>query len=319
MVLNLNGYNMNNGLMGLFQNGLSSFGGYSSFGVGGFSGSIFPMGGNYFTNCYGQVDYDAMAGFGVANALMSVATQAAYHCLSQRPAKVDHQEEAKNVQDAISEKETKKVELAGDKKTADDKVAAANKELTRLATDIEATKKNIDKLKAEYDSATENNDTSKASELNTKMREANEKLAKLQAEKEKQEGIVKENTEKSKEYAEQITKLDNEITQLKVELKEHQEAIDDKILDKADGRKYSRTSDEEYSKKVVDGKLDDKTTYTKNDFQTAIRYFRNATEPSDKKEKAQTLVDMYKRLSVEEQSSTFKKATEIAYEYLQQA
>lgn len=318
MVLNLNGYNMNNGLMGLFQNGLSSFGGYSSFGVGGFSGSIFPMGGNYFTNCYGQVDYDAMAGFGVANALMGVATQAVNSYLSQRPAKVDHQEEAKNVQDAISEKETEKVELAGDKKTADDKVTAANKELTRLATDIEATNKNIDKLKAEYDAA-KNNDTNKASELNTKMREANEKLKKLQAEKEKQEGIVKENTEKSKEYAEQISKLDNEIKQLKVELKEHQDAINDKLLNKADGLRLTRTSDEEYSKKVVDGKLDDKTTYTKNDFQTAIRNFRNAVEPSDKKEKAQTLVDMYKRLSVEEQSSTFKKATEIAYEYLQQA
>ena len=318
MVSNLSGYNMNNGLMGLIQNGLSSFGGYSSFGVGGFSGSIFPMGGNYFTNCYGETNYNEIAGFEVVNALMSVATQAAYHCLSQRPAKVDHQEEAKNVQDAISEKETEKVELAGDKKTADDKVTAANKELTRLATDIEATNKNIDKLKAEYDAA-KNNDTNKASELNTKMREANEKLKKLQAEKEKQEGIVKENTEKSKEYAEQISKLDNEIKQLKVELKEHQDAINDKLLNKADGLRLTRTSDEEYSKKVVDGKLDDKTTYTKNDFQTAIRNFRNAVEPSDKKEKAQTLVDMYKRLSVEEQSSTFKKATEIAYEYLQQA
>ena len=318
MVSNLSGYNMNNGLMGLIQNGLSSFGGYSSFGVGGFSGSIFPMGGNYFTNCYGETNYNAIAGFGVANALMSVATQAAYHCLSQRPAKVDHQEEAKNVQDAISEKETEKVELAGDKKTADDKVTAANKELTRLATDIEATNKNIDKLKAEYDAA-KNNDTNKAREVNTKIREANEKLKKLQAEKEKQEGIVKENTEKSKEYAEQISKLDNEIKPLKVELKEHQDAINDKLLNKADGLRLTRTSDEEYSKKVVDGKLDDKTTYTKNDFQTAIRNFRNAVEPSDKKEKAQTLVDMYKRLSVEEQSSTFKKATEIAYEYLQQA
>lgn len=319
MVLNLNGYNMNNGLMGLFQNGLSSFGGYSSFGVGGFNGSIFPMGGNYFTNCYGQVDYDAMAGFGVANALMSVATQAAYHCLSQRPAKVDHQEEAKNVQDAISKKEAKKVELANDKQAADEKVSTASAEVKRLDGEIKTTEKNIDKLKAEYDAATKNNDTNKASELNTQIREANKKLEELQKEKTEQEGIVKENTEKSKEYAEQISELDNEIKQLKAELKEHQDAINDNLLNKADGLRLTRTSDEEYSKKVVDGKLDDNTTYTKNDFQTAIRNFRNAVEPSDKKEKAQTLVDMYKRLSVEEQSSTFKKATEIAYEYLQQA
>ena len=319
MVLNLNGYNMNNGLMGLFQNGLSSFGGYSSFGVGGFSSSIFPMGSNYFANCYGQVDYDAMAGFGVANALMGVATQAVNSYLSQRPAKVDHQEEAKNVKGAISEKETKKVDLANDKQAAEEKVSTASAEVERLDREIKTTENNIDKLKAEYDAATKNNETNKASELNTQIREANEKLKKLQEEKTKQEKNVEENTEKVEKYTEQISKLDNEIAQLKIELKEHQDTINDNLLNKADGLRLTRTSDEEYSKKVIDGKLDDNTTYTKNDFQTAIRNFRKAVESSDKKEKAQTLVDMYKRLSVEEQSSTFKKATEIAYEYLQQA
>lgn len=319
MVSNLSGYNMNNGLMGLIQNGLSSFGGYSSFGVGGFSGSIFPMGGNYFTDCYGETNYNAIAGFGVANALMSVATQAAYHCFAQRAAKVDHKEEAKNVQDAISEKETEKNELANDKQAAEKKVSTASAEVTRLKGEINSLNNDIQQLNKKREDAFKNNDGTTVENYDKLIGSKQTELKKLQEEKTEQEKILEENTEKVTKCTEQISTIDNEIAQLKVELKEYQDAINDKLLNKADGLRLTRTSDEEYSKKVVDGKLDDKTTYTKNDFQTAIRNFRNAVEPSDKKEKAQTLVDMYKRLSVEEQSSTFKKATEIAYEYLQQA
>ena len=69
MSIGYNNMNMymydNNGFGNLLQQGLNMLGG--GYGMGN---------SRFFTNCYGEVNYDKMAGFQVANALLGTTFQA---------------------------------------------------------------------------------------------------------------------------------------------------------------------------------------------------------------------------------------------------
>ena len=62
--------------MNMYMYGNNGFGNLLQQGMGMLSGGYGIGGANYFTNCYGEVNYDKMAGFQVANALLGTTFQA---------------------------------------------------------------------------------------------------------------------------------------------------------------------------------------------------------------------------------------------------
>lgn len=317
--------NMNNSWIGLMQNGLSSLGmsGYSNFGgmnLNSFGTSIFGMN-NIFTNCYGQVDYDALAGYGVANSLMGVAGMAFNHYMSQREPKVDHKQEAKDLKSEISQKELKHAELTTERLSLEGAIETAKATSKNLDNDISVAQKNVNTLQAEYDSKTKSNTdgtkTQEVAEILKNLNDAKEKLKKLQEEKAEQDKIV---TEKSKELEtcnENIARVEKEIENLTAELKEHQEEVDKSVLKKADGIRLTRTPDDEYAKKLDNGKLKADESYTKSDMRTAINQFMNEANGTDAKlAKAHIICDMQNVLPDEDKSDIFASAAEIAKKYI---
>ena len=110
-------YSMNmNGWQGLFQQGLGMLGG-SSMGYGNYS----SFGGSgIFTNCFGEPNYDAMAGYGVANALLGVAGQAIAANRKEKAPEVNYTQELSKISKEIETKEIDKAEQTDIKNTKTD-------------------------------------------------------------------------------------------------------------------------------------------------------------------------------------------------------
>lgn len=326
MLFNCNNYNMNNSWMGLMQNSFNflGIGGYSNFGgmnFNSFGTSIFGMNNNIFTNCYGQVDYDALAGYGVANSLMGVAGMAFNHYMSQREPKVDHKQEAKDLKSEISQKELKHAELTTESLSLEEAIKTAKAKSEKLDNDILSANKNIALIETQYNRIKDSNtDGTKDQEVATKLLELNnakEKLEELQEEKAKQGNIVTEKSEELKTCKQKIEAVQKEIENLKAELKEHQYEVEQDILEKANGNRLTRTPDDEYAKKLDNGKLKPKENYTKSDMKTAINQFMNEANGTDAKlAKAHIICDMFNVLPENERNKIFHSVVELAQKYI---
>ena len=130
MTPSLGMYNLNmygNSWTGLLQQGMGMLG-------GGFGGS------GIFMNCFGEVNYDAMAGYGVANALLGVAGQAINHTVSEkREKKAEYQEnkaEIERITQDIEDKTGEKAGLEAENKTKQDEITAADTAINNLNKQI---------------------------------------------------------------------------------------------------------------------------------------------------------------------------------------
>ena len=325
--------NMNNSWIGLMQNGLSSLGmsGYSNFGgmnLNSFGTSIFGMNNNIFTNCYGQVDYDSLAGYSVANALVGVAGQAINHYASQSEPKVDHKQEAKDLKSEISQKELKHAELTTERLSREGAIKSAQDTSKNLEGQINSKQSAVSDLKSQYDTkigeaVAETDPTKKAelqkeaAKLNNQKQTAEGELRKLQEKKAEQDKIVTEKSEELETCNKNIARVEKEIENLTAELNEHQSEVDKSVLKKADGIRLTRTPDDEYAKKLDNGKLKADESYTKSDMRTAINQFMNEANGTDAKlAKAHIICDMQNVLPDEDKSDIFASAAEIAKKYI---
>ena len=127
---------------GLLQQGMGMFG-------GGFGGS------GIFMNCFGEVNYDAMAGYGVANALLGVAGQAINHTVSEkREKKAEYQEnkaEIERITQDIEDKTGEKAGLEAENKTKQSEITAADTAINNLNKQI--SKLDVAGKKQAYDDA----------------------------------------------------------------------------------------------------------------------------------------------------------------------
>ena len=291
MVPGFNMYNMNmngNPWMQLASQGLGMFGGNSmGFSMGGF-GSLTGMGcGSIFTNCYGEPNYDAMAGYGVANALLGVAGQAwAAHQANKEP-EVNYTQEIKKLRDEVKTKTDKKAELADEIRSESSKKGAATKEIGSLneqitSLDIEGKKKaweeaaaqspqpdNVNSLKEIYDNA---------------VKEKKELEAKIKA----QQDIIDAADEKIKANERDCAKLQDEIDELNKKLEAYQAKVNEKILDKADRGKLQRAG-----KGCLEETYDEKNPASERQLSRAFYEYNKATNDKDKKIYAEKIIQMY--------------------------
>ena len=308
---------MNNPWLNMFQQGLGMFGintnGYGSFGsmgIMGMNGSLF----NY------NVDYDAMAGFAVTNAVFGVANQAISTSRAEKQAEKNDYESSKNdiknidkrIADLNAEKSEPKIDAKYDKN-----IETAETSLKKL-TDRQAVlngngKGSINELKdqlnAETDDAKKKTIEAKIQKLETELSDLNSKISKTEKD------VQQAKAAKDKAIADRKIAIDNEIKDLENEKKELQAKVDAYDLDKANGNKLSRTSDKKFDTYLQNGVAKDNVDYSRADVKTATDRFMKALDDSPEKlQAAKNLVIMHNKCS--NWNSITKRAAEIAQAYI---
>lgn len=292
---------------GLLQQGMGMFG-------GGFGGS------GIFMNCFGEVNYDAMAGYGVANALLGVAGQAINHTVSEkREKKAEYQEnkaEIERITQDIEDKTGEKAGLEAENKTKQDEITAADTAINNLNKQI--SKLDVAGKKQAYDDANaQDPKPANLADLKKVYEDAVAEENRLKAEITKQENIKKEANETIEENNQKINELTEDIKNLKKELNKLQASVNEIDLDRADGKKFQRTKKEDFDAKWNDdGSMADNAEFTKGDMRYAIAGFRNATSDEDKKYWANKIATIYKNMNQSDITSDFKAARKIVDSYV---
>lgn len=310
-------YNTNNPWLSMFQQGLGMFGintnGYGSFGsmgIMGMNGSLF----NY------NVDYDAMAGFAVTNAVFGVANQAISSSKAEKQEEKNSYEtgkkDIKNIEKRIADLNAEKSEPKIDAKY-DKNIETAETSLKKL-TDRQAVlngngkgsiKELKDQLNAETDDAKKKTIEAKIQKLETELSDLNSKISKT--EKDVQQAIEA----KEKAIAARKVAIDEEIEDLENEKKELQAKVDAYDLDKANGNKLSRTSDKKFDTYLENGVAKNNVDYSRADAKTATDRFMKALDDSPEKlQAAKNLVTIHNNCS--NWNMTTKRAAEIAQAYI---
>lgn len=310
-------YNTNNPWLNMFQQGLGMFGintnGYGSFGsmgIMGMNGSLF----NY------NVDYDAMAGFAVTNAVFGVANQAISTSRAEKQAEKNDYESSKNdiknidkrIADLNAEKSEPKIDAKYDKN-----IETAETSLKNL-TDRQAVlngngkgsiKELNDQLNAETDDAKKKTIEAKIQKLETELSDLNSKIS------ETEKDVQQAKEAKDKAIADRKIAIDKEIKDLENEKKELQAKVDAYDLDKANGNKLSRTSDKKFDTYLENGVAKNNVDYSRADAKTATDRFMKALDDSPEKlQAAKNLVTIHNNCS--NWNMTTKRAAEIAQAYI---
>lgn len=300
---------MNNGWMGMLQQGLSSFGvgtnSWGSFGTIGYN-----------------VNYDAMAGYAVANSVFGVLSQAVSSSQAEKQAeKVQYSNNARRIEQIDKQiKELENTDFNDEVETRSKTDSDVKAKQTAFDKASQLLTKNEDYLKKEsgnYAAALEREKAGTATEADKK----------LISEYKKAEGNTK-TLEQEKKKAQ--TDLDNaknalrikieneikgEIADLKAEKAKLQEEVDNQDLDNADGNKLSRLSDEKYENLLdEDGFAKKNEKYSKAAVKTAVNRFMQATAPETKLKTAKNLVTMFEGCS--DWNESLQKAANIAQRYI---
>lgn len=288
---NMNMFNMygNNGFGNLLQQGLNMFGG--GYGMGSTS---------YFTNCYGEVNYDKMAGFQVANALLGTTFQAiaANKANKASEPEVNYTQElnavAKEIKSKNNEWVTKSDELDTLKKDkAENEQKLSNIGLSNAQTEYENAQSayqeannkdpkpdNIEDLKRTYE----------------KKRETFETLKK---EKTTLEDTIKKQEAEIKAKTEEVDAIEQKIAELEDKQDTLQKAANDKAIDDAKSYKWQRADIGcigNWQKPA--GK--NAQMASKKDLERASYEFRKgAKTPAERYEAANAFVNMYESNEVE--------------------
>lgn len=300
---------MNNGWMGMLQQGLSSFGvgtnSWGSFGTIGYN-----------------VNYDAMAGYAVANSVFGVLSQAVSSSQAEKQAeKVQYSNNARRIEQIDKQiKELENTDFNDEVETRSKTDSDVKAKQTAFDKASQLLTKNEDYLKKEsgnYAAALEREKAGTATEADKK----------LISEYKKAEGNTK-TLEQEKKKAQ--TDLDNaknalrikieneikgEIADFKAEKAKLQEEVDNQDLDNADGNKLSRLSDEKYENLLgEDGLAKKNEKYSKAAVKTAVNRFMQATAPETKLKTAKNLVTMFEGCS--DWNESLQKAANIAQRYI---
>ena len=312
MTINFHNNNQYNPWMQLAQQGLNMFCG-NSMNMFGMNGSLFNYGGMGFGSLgfgsmgfggmtgYNNVNYDAMAGWAVGNALLGVASQAIGSIKADRQNdnavyadnKAQIESIDKQIADLNAERDNPKIDAhyEADIKKAEDELAKANENSTPQP--------------ANTASSTETTNETTQSPTNSQdspLQQAYNKAVKARDD---------AKDAKKREIEEKIKGLEAQRARLQAQ-------VDDADLDKADGRRLQRLSDDDYAQCFNnDGSLKSSVTYTKKHARTAINHFMNVVDPDKKLKAAKNLVTMYNQyLSSDDKTSLIRNAAKIAQRYI---
>ena len=323
MTINFHNNNQYNPWMQLAQQGLNMFCG-NSMNMFGMNCSLFNYGGMGFGSLgfgsmgfggitgYNNVNYDAMAGWAVGNALLGVASQAIGSIKADRQNdnavyadnKAQIESIDKQIVDLKAERKNPKIDAKYDTdiNNAQKSLASANTKVLELTTALAELEKKTGEEKSQADIEAKQKELKKAQDD-----------AQTAEEKVKTAETARDDAIKARE-----SEIDEKIKGLEAQRARLQAQVDDADLDKADGRRLQRLSDDDYAQCFNnDGSLKSSVTYTKKHARTAINHFMNAVDPDKKLKAAKNLVTMYNQyLSSDDKTSLIRNAATIAQRYI---
>ncbi len=296
---------------------------------GMFGTNIFGSGCSLFTNCYGQPNYGAMAGFGVANVLLNVGGSAISQLIQERKANSSESIE-KDVNGIQKEIDTELNKLGSGVNESNYKTYDVKTEswYTDGVKDIEDKKSEIKGKLSESDltnkKAISNNCETKIKELKEAKTKPGADVTELDKQIKEQESIKKDADEAIEAHNKAVKEekaLDKKLSELNKKAEKEQEAVNaiiekitdliekrnnaqaqlnDKILDEADGAKRNRTKQENFEKLFgADDKcvLKNEGEAKKSDIRYAILGYRTAKTPEEKQKWANRFKQLYQLLS----------------------
>lgn len=281
--------NMNNNWMNLFQQGLmlginntfGSFGSFVNFNSMSMNGSLF----NY------NVNYDAMAGMAVANAVLGVAGQAISSSRAEKQAEkqeyANNQARLEQIDNDINKQEGIKTDKNSEIETLNAQKTTANGKIKSLKGDINNL--GISNLRIAYNqikNSTNPEDASKIDAAKTALENAEKKENELKQQIEAQQKIIDDiDNTKLPDCRRAINGANTEIANLKAE----KETLQKEINSYEDSKVKTKlaSSDEVYNAKIKDiKKYDDKNddgSFTKKDVYNAMGRFIKAADGSPEK------------------------------------
>ena len=299
MVPGYNNMNMymygNNGFGNLLQQGLNMLGG--GYGIGGT---------NYFTNCYGELNYDKVAGFQVANALLGTTFQmiASNKANKASEPEVNYTQElnavAKEIKSKNDEWATKSDELETLKKDKADN----DSELKDLTTQLSSAEEALRKAEAKLNAAKP--DDPKYDELNKAVTDATKNRDKIKKEKDELEKTIEKQDADIKAKTEEVDAIEQKIAELEDKQASLQKTANEKTIE---GHKSSPLL--RARKECIDNWQDtlneNKKSASKAELEKAFHVFKKGGDSiADKKKAAIAFTNMYKSLGDEKMISSFK-------------
>lgn len=298
-------YNMNmNGWQGLLQQGLGMLGG-SSIGYGNYSSY---GGSGILTNCFGETNYDAMAGYGVANALLGVAGQAIAANQKEKAPEVNYTQELSKISKEIEAKEIDKAEQADIINTKNDEIKTATDTKTKLTGDLKTAESNLHAYKKEL------NDTTSLTEdqrntIESKIAQAEKDVKAIEEKIAAQDDIINKATEAKRNAETKEAALQSEIDELKKKQAEYQKNLNTKTLDDADGNVLQRAG-----KNCMNETYNEQNQASKADIRRAFNTFIKADNNTEKQTAAEKIKEMYNSNS--KLADDFAKPYSIVEEWL---
>ena len=311
--------NMNNNWMNLFQQGLGmlginntfgSFGSFGNFGSMSMNGSLF----NY------NVNYDAMAGMAVANAVLGVTGQAISSSRAEKQAEkqeyANNQARLEQIEKEISD--LNKTDIAEEVETrskTDSDVKSKQTAFNTASSNLQNAVDYINNNKSAYDAAKAKDGKELTSDEERLIKDYEEKLAdKQKLEQAKTKAETELNTAKNTLKTKIEKEIKDKINDLKAEKEKLQKEVDSYDLDAANGNSYSRTSDKKYEALLKNG-VAPKGSYTKANVKTAVDRFMQALDGTPEKlQTAKNLVTMFNGCS--DWNETLQKAAQVAQRYV---
>lgn len=311
--------NMNNNWKNLFQQGLgmlginNTFGSFGSFNPMSMNGSLF----NY------NVNYDAMAGMAVANAVLGVTGQAISSSRAEKQAeKQEYANNLKNLENMQNEIDDLKDIASDDNKVEKEIDSIYDKNINAATTSRDNAKKALDKAKEskkQLEAQKEGKTPEEIEKIDKQIKELNldakeNTYNKLNGDADTEGSVKYLEAQKAKAINDKKAEINERIEKLEKEVEKLQKEVDSYDLDAANGNSLSRTSDKKYEALLNNG-VAPKGSYTKANVKTAVDRFMQALDGTPEKlQTAKNLVTMFNGCS--NWNETLQKAAKVAQRYI---
>lgn len=279
--------------MNMYMYGNNGFGNLLQQGMGMLSGGYGIGGANYFTNCYGEVNYDKMAGFQVANALLGTTFQAiaANKANKASEPQVNYTQELNAVAKEINTKEDERSTKNGELESLNSDKVKNDEQLKTLTTSLDAAEETLRKAETALKDA--KSDDPKYDKLNKAVTDATNKRDKIKKEKEALEKTIEKQDADIEAKTKEVDAIEQKIAELKDKQDTLQKAANDKAIDDAKSNKWQR-SDIGCLDKWQKSAGEDTQMASKKDLERASYEFRKGAETkADKRKAANAFVNMY--------------------------
>ena len=277
--LNLNSMNMMNMFGGINAGGF----GLSGLGMGGFGGGI-------FTNCFGDVEYDKVAGYAVANSLFSVGVQAYQSIKASKEPEVDYKQEKSNLNKQVAEQLEKLPGATVENYYTYEVESKYDNAISTANADIEAAKTSI----ANYENIINTLGAKKESEMTaaekSQFDDAKQKKAELEesiADGGKLNEALKQAKEAKEARQEEIDEIISKIDKLLNEKDKVQDSLNLQSLQAADGNRLTRAR-----KECMTETYDANNQATKADLKRAVYTFIKSKDTDEKRTAANKILEM---------------------------